>query len=155
MTSMSEYKRRERQRRAAIGERRVELYLTEAEYMGLQTACRLRNVGGKAYQMAEYLALLRINDQAALDAQLAALKPCPRCGKALPEGCAGDFKGEATCWLTRDFRVLNLTDMRVIQLTKPVDSPAVTKRPTSICDHCFERYCGNCLHADNPAGGNK
>lgn len=51
------------------------------------------------YSVEEYLAALVREDDARLKGQIADAQryPCNQCGKTLPTGCGGAFKGELAC----------------------------------------------------------
>ncbi|MGQ3663270.1 hypothetical protein [Citrobacter braakii] len=111
MMNDTSYKREQRARDRAAGNRTITLNLTADEVQKLELARRLRNAGGEPYQIGEYFALLLENDAAELVRQMRKLKPCERCGKTLPETCNSDFKTEAACFLNRSYRQLGLTKL--------------------------------------------
>lgn len=104
-----DYKRAQRERDRAAGDKVITIKLTADEVRKLELARTLRNAGAAPYPVNDYLTLLLENDVTQLVQQMAQLKPCGRCGKTLPETCGGDFKSEAACFLNRDYRHLALT----------------------------------------------
>jgi hypothetical protein len=54
------------------------------------------------YDVEEYICTLVREDSARLKGQIADAQryPCKQCGKTLPAGCGGAFKGELACLLT-------------------------------------------------------
>ncbi|EPY3064533.1 hypothetical protein ACW6RU_001585 [Shigella sonnei] len=109
--SPTERKAAHRARQAAAGNVRHELVLTRDEAEMLDKNCQRRNPGRAPYSRNEYISLLILCDNARLDKQEAKLGICPRCNKPLPVGCQGDFKGEGACWLTWNYKVMNLTSV--------------------------------------------
>ena len=107
--SATERKAAQRQRVKQSGGSRDDLVLTDKENAALEKNRRRRNPGHRPYSRTEYIGLLILCDDERLERQEAGLGVCQRCGKTLPAGCGGDFRGEAACWFTRAFRVLNLT----------------------------------------------
>ena len=107
--SATDRKAEQRAKLAAIGGLRHELVLTPQEAQMLARNCQRRNPGRAPYSRNEYISLLILCDDQRLDRQEAALGGCKRCGKALPEGCNGNYKGEGACWFTRDCLSMNLT----------------------------------------------
>lgn len=105
-------KRRQRARQAQqFGLHRIEVLLSDREFQMLESACVRRNPGREPYSKNDYIALLIFADGERLERQESGLGVCNRCKSPLPAGCAGTFLGEVTCWLTRDCRTLNLTDV--------------------------------------------
>jgi hypothetical protein len=105
-------KRRQRARQTQqFGLHRIEVLLSDREFQMLESACVRRNPGREPYSKNDYIALLIFADGERLERQESALGVCNRCKSQLPGGCAGTFKGESSCWLTRDCRTLNLTDV--------------------------------------------
>ncbi|UAN55465.1 hypothetical protein [Serratia sp. JSRIV004] len=107
--SATDRKAEQRAKLAASGGLRHELVLTQPETEALERNRQRRNPGRSAYSRNEYISLLILCDDQRLERQEKALGSCQRCGKVLPGGCNGDFKGEAACWFTRDCLSMNLT----------------------------------------------
>ena len=65
----------------------------------LEEVLRLRGGIDGPYSFVEYLATVIRHDHAALTGQMEEVHryPCRQCGKVLPEGCGGLFKGELAC----------------------------------------------------------
>lgn len=101
---------REKQSREQ-GLHRVELTLSSQEMAALERGRFHRNPGRQPYSRNEYIALLLINDAAALHEQELATPACGKCGAKPPDNCKGSFKGESTCWLTLNCLRLNLTSV--------------------------------------------
>lgn len=110
MTSARKRKQAQRQRRAAMGIKRVELALSERERQQLQHLCIARAGGGEPYSADEFISTLIRRDWECWLEQEATLKlqVCQNCDSPLPQGCGGTFDGEAACWLTRGKRALAL-----------------------------------------------
>ncbi|MCP1652699.1 hypothetical protein [Pseudomonas nitroreducens] len=93
--------RQERHRQALeeAGLKEVATYLGAAEREALMEGCKVRGGVDGPYTVAEYLAALIRQDSERLMEQLAEAQkyPCRQCGKALPKGCGGAFKGELSC----------------------------------------------------------
>ena len=105
-------KQKSRKHRATReGENRVEVVLSDRELAALERGRHNRNPGREPYSRNEYLALLLLNDEAALAAQERELSACTRCGEPPPAHCGGAFKGEGWCWLSVDCLRLNLTSV--------------------------------------------
>jgi len=105
-------KRRQRARQTQqFGLHRIEVLLSDREFQMLESACIRRNPGREPYSKNDYIALLIFADGERLERQESALGVCNRCKSPLPVGCSGVFQGEDACWLTRDCRTLNLTDV--------------------------------------------
>lgn len=103
-------KRRQRARQVRQeGAHKLEVMLTDREWLALETGCISRNQGRTPYSKTEYIALLLLADEAALAHQVAQLGTCPRCSESLPATCNGLFRGETACWLTLDCLSLNLS----------------------------------------------
>lgn len=103
-------KRRQRARdKQNFGSNKIELVLSDSELEMLDKNRVIRNQGSEPYSRNDYLSLLVVCDSERLQAQIERLGNCQNCGLPLPEGCGGSFRGESTCFLTRDFRTLNLT----------------------------------------------
>ncbi|MEN4195461.1 hypothetical protein [Serratia marcescens] len=107
--SATDRKAQQRAKLAANGGLRHELVLTQQEAQMLERNRQRRNPGRTPYGRNEYLSLLILCDDQRLDRQEAALGSCQRCGKTLPGGCNGNYRGEAACWFTRDCMAMNLT----------------------------------------------
>jgi hypothetical protein len=106
--------RKRRQRaadKARFGNRKIEIVLSDNELELLDQNCITRNQGGEPYSRNEYISLLILCDAVRLAKRIVKLGCCKNCGLPLPVGCGGSFKGEASCFLTRDFRKLNLTSV--------------------------------------------
>lgn len=101
-------KQKERDRKAALGIKRIEVQLSEKERERLDELCRVRAGVGEPYTADEFISLLIHRNWERLQGQLAELGTCKKCGSALPEGCGGLFKGDAECWHTRDAKTLSL-----------------------------------------------
>jgi hypothetical protein len=95
-----------------VGSHKIELVLSDGELQMLDKNRITRNQGGEPYSRNDYLSLLIICDYERLQAQIEKLGKCPACLLPLPQGCGGSFQGDASCFLTRDFRKLNLTRVR-------------------------------------------
>ena len=105
-------KRRQRANdKARIGSRKIEVVLSDNELELLDKNRVVRNQGGEPYGRNDYISLLILCDAERLERLLSKLGNCKNCGLPLPAGCGGSFKGDSTCFLTRDFRQLNLTDV--------------------------------------------
>lgn len=94
--------RRQQKRRArlkATKAKEVSFETTEAMYEVLQRSMAVRSGTGEPYSITEYMNALVREDAARLEGQIADAKayPCRQCGKVLPEGCGGAFKGELAC----------------------------------------------------------
>ncbi|MEL3915608.1 hypothetical protein [Aeromonas caviae] len=76
--------------------------LSTGEREQLETLRRARAGSGEPYSADEYIrTLLRRDWERWLQQQTElAAQACQHCGNQLPGGCAGTFKGEATCWHT-------------------------------------------------------
>lgn len=72
---------------------------TNAMYEVLEQSMRTRAGLGERYTFNEYMNALVREDAARLKGQIADAQqhPCRQCGKTLPEGCKGAFKGELAC----------------------------------------------------------
>lgn len=94
--------KRQQKRRAALkaeGIKEVRFKLTPAEGDMLADSMGKRAVTGEPYDVEEYIRALVREDAARLEGQIADAQryPCRQCGKTLPEGCRGAFKGELAC----------------------------------------------------------
>ena len=110
MNPATKRKQVQRQRRAELGIKRVEVALSERERQKLSQLCIVRAGTGEPYSADEYISTLIRRDwerwleqQAELNTQI-----CPNCECALPEGCSGTFKGQAECWHTAGVKTLAL-----------------------------------------------
>ena len=90
-------KRRERLKAQDIKE--VAVKLGPAERVMLDEARTIRGGVDGPYDVEEYICTLVREDRARLDGQIADAQryPCNQCGKTLPAGCGGVFKGELAC----------------------------------------------------------
>ncbi|MNM21446.1 hypothetical protein D3C81_318060 [compost metagenome] len=90
---------RHRERVKEAGLKEVSTVLGPAELAMLEEGCQVRGGLDGPYEVAEYLAALIREDNARLKGQLAEARqwPCRQCGKPLPQGCGGAFKGELAC----------------------------------------------------------
>ncbi|WP_279203935.1 hypothetical protein [Obesumbacterium proteus] len=107
--SATERKAAQRARLSSTGGIRHELVLTQQEAEMLDSNRQRRNPGHMPYSRNEYISLLIICDSERLARQEVALGTCQRCGNQLPVGCQGDNKGEAVCFYSRHYKLLNLT----------------------------------------------
>ena len=94
--------KRQQKRRArlkATKAKEVSFETTEAMYAVLQASMVTRAGAGEPYTVTEYMNALVREDAARLKGQIADAQafPCRQCGKFLPEGCKGAFKGELAC----------------------------------------------------------
>jgi hypothetical protein len=103
-------KEEQRKRQAALGIKRVEVQLSAREREQLDTLRSARAGSGEPYSADEYISTLLRRDWERWQQQQAelAVQTCPNCECALPEGCGGTFKGEATCWHTSGDQILAL-----------------------------------------------
>lgn len=94
-------KRQERRRAElkAQGFKEVDLILGPAEQVMLDEGRRVRGGVNGPYDVTEYLAALIREDNQRLHGLLGEARqyPCRQCGKPLPQGCGGTFKGELAC----------------------------------------------------------
>lgn len=90
---------RHRKKLKANGIREVKFQTTNAMYEVLEGSMRTRAGTGERYTFNEYMNALVREDAARLKGQIADAQqyPCQQCGKPLPEGCKGAFKGELAC----------------------------------------------------------
>ena len=94
--------KRQQKRRAKLKANRVKevtFETTEAMHAELQASMIIRAGLGEAYTVTEYMNALVREDAARLKGQIADAQqyPCRQCGKTLPDGCKGAFKGELAC----------------------------------------------------------
>lgn len=110
MNPATKRKQEQRQRRAALGIKRVEVALSERERQQLDTLRIARAGAGEPYSADEYISTLIRRDWERWLEQEATLKQriCPNCDSPLPQGCGGTFKGESACWLTAGAKDLAL-----------------------------------------------
>lgn len=97
MNPATKRKQVQRQRRAALGIKRVEVALSERERQKLNHLCIARAGAGEPYSADEYISTLIRRDWERWLEQEATLKQqaCPNCNKQLPGGCGDSFKGES------------------------------------------------------------
>lgn len=90
-------RRRERLKEQDIKE--VTAKLGPAERAMLDESRTIRGGIDGPYDVEEYIAALVREDSARLKGQIADAQryPCSQCGKTLPAGCGGAFKGELAC----------------------------------------------------------
>ncbi len=108
MSDVNKRKRKERDKKAALGIKRIEVQLSEKERERLGELCRVRAGIGEPYTADEFISLLIHRNWELLQQQLTELGTCKKCGSALPEGCGGLFKGDSECWHSNDAKVLKL-----------------------------------------------
>ncbi|WP_323992837.1 hypothetical protein [Aeromonas dhakensis] len=110
MNPATKRKQEQRQRRAALGIKRVEVALSERERQQLDHLRIARAGAGEPYSADEYISTLIRRDWERWLEQEAELKQqtCQNCDSPLPQGCGGTFKGESACWLTADAKDLAL-----------------------------------------------
>ena len=101
-------KQKERDRKAALGIKRIEVQLSEKERERLDELCHFRAGVGEPYTADEFISLLIHRNWEQLQSQLEELGTCKKCGSTLPEGCGGLFKGDSACWHTKDAKALSL-----------------------------------------------
>lgn len=106
MTSNAKTKKggtqRQQKRRAGLkaqGIREITAKLSPAERAMLDEARTIRGGVDGPYDVEEYISALVREDSARLKGQIADAQryPCKQCGKTLPAGCGGAFKGELAC----------------------------------------------------------
>ncbi|NNB08748.1 hypothetical protein HBN83_22885 [Pseudomonas fragi] len=90
-------RRRERLKEQDIKE--VTAKLGPVERAMLDESRAIRGGVDGPYEVEEYIAALVREDAARLKGQIAEAQryPCKQCGKTLPVGCGGAFKGELAC----------------------------------------------------------
>lgn len=103
-------KEQQRDRERELGILPVEIKLGPVERAALANGCKVRGGVRGPYEAAEYVATLIRRDAERLAEQLGdlAATTCGQCGKALPEGCGGVWRGELPCWHTHGARDLEL-----------------------------------------------
>ncbi|NKF30428.1 hypothetical protein HER21_28580 [Pseudomonas sp. BGM005] len=94
--------KRQQKRRALLkaqGIKEVSFKLRPALGVVLAESIAARSGTDEPYTVEEYICSLIREDAARLQGQIADAQryPCRQCGKALPEGCRGAFKGELAC----------------------------------------------------------
>jgi hypothetical protein len=94
--------KRQQKRREKLKENRVKgvsFETTEAMHAVLLGSMAIRSGMGEQYSVTEYMNALVREDAARLKGQIADAQryPCKQCGKTLPAGCGGAFKGELAC----------------------------------------------------------
>lgn len=94
--------KRQQKRRALLKVqdiKEVTAKLGPAERAMLDKSRTIRGGLDGPYDVEEYIAALVREDAARLEGQIADAQryPCRQCGKVLPEGCGGAFKGELAC----------------------------------------------------------
>lgn len=93
---------RQQKRRALLKEqdiKEVTAKLGPVERAMLDESRAIRGGVDGPYEVEEYIAALVREDAARLKGQIAEAQryPCKQCGKTLPVGCGGAFKGELAC----------------------------------------------------------
>lgn len=104
-------KRRQRANQRKDGLHRMEFTFTDLEKEALDYLCVNRNPGREPYDRNELVSLLLLCNLEHLKRQQAKLGMCPHCKEQMPNHCKGLFIGQSNCWLTRDARQLNLTNV--------------------------------------------
>ena len=94
--------KRQQKRRAKLkaeGVKEVTAKLGPALLAMLDNSRTVRGGTDGPYEVEAYIAALVREDAARLEGQIADAQryPCRQCGKTLPEGCKGAFKGELAC----------------------------------------------------------
>lgn len=94
--------KRQQKRRARLGAagiKEIKAKLSPAERIMLEESRVVRGGIDGPYDVEEYICALVREDHARLKGQIADAQryPCGQCGKTLPAGCGGAFKGELTC----------------------------------------------------------
>lgn len=98
----AERKRKSREKLKQFDIKVVEVKLSATERTDLAELCKVRGGVRGEYTADEYVALLIHRDKERLNAQLAELGCCGKCGDQLPGGCKGLFKGDAACYHTNE-----------------------------------------------------
>lgn len=104
----AERKRKSREKLKQFDIKVVEVKLSATERTDLAELCKVRGGVRGEYTADEYVALLIRRDKERLNAQLAELGCCGKCGDKLPGGCGGLFKGDSACYHTHKARELML-----------------------------------------------
>lgn len=88
-----------RDKLAAAGIKEVTAELDASTFAALEHSRTVRGGTSGAYSAKDYIVALVREDAARLRGQIADAQryPCRQCGKTLPEGCGGTFKGELAC----------------------------------------------------------
>ena len=94
--------KRQQKRRAKLkneGVKEVAVKLGPALLAMFNNSRKVRGGVDGPYEIDAYIAALVREDAARLEGQIADAQryPCRQCGKTLPEGCGGAFKGELAC----------------------------------------------------------
>ncbi|MCD5980551.1 hypothetical protein [Pseudomonas quasicaspiana] len=94
--------KRQRKRRAKLkveGIKEISFRLKPALGEVLASSMAIRSGAGEPFDIEEYMCALIREDAARLKGQIADAQryPCRQCGKTLPDGCGGAFKGELAC----------------------------------------------------------
>ena len=94
--------KRQQKRRARLGAagiKEITAKLSPAELVMLEESRVIRGGVDGPYDVEEYICTLVREDAARLKGQIADAQryPCGQCGKTLPVGCGGAFKGELAC----------------------------------------------------------
>ncbi|MGL5661431.1 MAG: hypothetical protein ACRDCX_09490 [Aeromonas sp.] len=110
MMCATKRKQAQRERRAILGIKRVEVALSARERQQLETLRIARAGAGDPYSADEYISTLIRRDWECWLEQEAELKAqtCQHCDGALPTGCGGAFKGQRECWHTQGDKTLAL-----------------------------------------------
>lgn len=105
----------QRERDKASGTKRVELRLSAEMAAKVEQACTIRGGSLGPYELQEYIQTLIEQDaeRLAIHLEQLAQAPCSYCGKLLPEGCGGSFRGEGACFKTREEKQLLLTELNL------------------------------------------
>lgn len=105
----------QRERDKASGTKRIELRLSAELTAKLEQACTVRGGSLGPYEFQEYIQTLIEQDaeRLAIHLEQLAQAPCGYCGKMLPEGCGGSFRGEGACFKTREEKQLLLTEINL------------------------------------------
>jgi len=101
-------KKKERDKKKAMGVKKVEVTLSQSDRDKLTELCQVRGGVRGPYDADEFIATLIRRNHENLQAQLKALGKCPSCKLELPGGCNGSFKGQSDCWHTLEYRQLYL-----------------------------------------------
>ncbi len=101
--AQNERKEAQRLRDAAMGIARVEVRFAARTLDMVRFGCQVRGGLQEPYGLNEYLDTLVRQDYERLKLQVQALEGqvCEQCHKPLPQGCAGQHPGYATCWFKR------------------------------------------------------
>lgn len=112
----------QRERDRTAGYRRLELRLSPDAVQKLEQACTVRGGSLGPYEWQEYVETLirQDSERLAIHLEQLAQAPCQYCGKILPEGCGGAFRGEGACFKTREEKQLLLTEINLHAKIKEV-----------------------------------